>query len=449
MPTTPDVRPLWPWSLGGTLAASVLLLASYRYLIYPQYDYLGYHWQDPDIALLGLTLVELLVIARFLPGRITRTSHFMLWAIFITVVLPVLLICNVMGLLSAPQIAGVCFFVGLAFSIAMAMARWGESAPQVALPHVSSRTFWWLIGGFIAATLLVLVAVNGVRTTVSDIFSVYEVRDEYKLGLAAFPPLAYMVPTAGYVAIPLVLIRGLHRKSLPLIGVAIVLQVFLYAQTGFKTYLFGIPVIICLALMIRRQISGAIVAGGIAIGVLITAAMDVFTNNVVFSSLFTRRFLATPGQIAAYYFDFFADHRFVLLSEGPLSGLVSYPFDLPVAFMIGRNIHGVETNSSNVNFFADGFAQGGWLGVVLAGILFGLLLMAVDWASSGLPVSVGAMLMFLPCIVLGNASIITSLLSHGVIAAIIVLAFAPRSGWQGNQRPPRQRNLLTSRAQVS
>lgn len=445
MPTLTS-RPLWPWSLSGTLAAALALLLAYRYLIYPQYDYLGYHWATPDVGLLGLSLIVLLGLSVLLPTRILKPSDFMLWVIFITVVLPVLVIGNVSGQLSAGQIASVVFFVGLAFALAAVIAKEGKRAQLPSPPGMSSAAFWWLLGGFIVISLGLLVAVNGVRTTITDIFSVYEVRDEYKEGLAAFPPLAYLVPTLGYVAIPLVLIRGLHRRSWLLVGLGVLAQVFLYAQTGFKTYLFGVPVIIVMSIMIGRRLSGAIVAGGIALGVLVAAVADALTKGVVFSSLFTRRFLATPGQIAAYYFDFFSEHRFVLLSEGPLQGLVSYPFDLPVAFMLGREIHGVETNSSNVNFFADGFAQGGWLGLLLAGVIFGCILVLIDWAAEGLPVSVGAMLMFLPCIVLGNASILTSLLSHGLVAAMVILALVPRSGWRLARRPPRRTNLLAVRA---
>lgn len=38
--------------------------------------------------------------------------------------------------------------------------------------------------------------------------------------------------------------------------------------------------------------------------------------------------------------------------------------------------------------------------------------------------------MFLPCIVLGNASILTAMLSHGLAAAVLLLALAPREGWE-------------------
>lgn len=439
-------RPLWPWSLSGTLAAAVALLLAYRYIIHPQYDYLGYHWGTPDFGLLGLSLLALLGLSVLLPPRIIRPSDFMLWVIFITVVLPVVIVCNVTGQLNSWQIAGVVFFVGGSFALATLIAKWGKDLPLPRPSGMRSATYWWTLGVFCVGALVVLVGVNGLRLTITDIFSVYEVRDEYKAGLDAFPLLAYLVPTLGYVVIPLILVRGLHRRSWVLVVLGICAQVFLYAQTGFKTYLFGIPVILVLAAMIAKRLSGAMIAGGIALGVLGAALVDAVTGGVVASSLFTRRFLATPGQIAAYYFDFFSEHRYVLLAEGPLSGLVSYPFDLPVAFMLGREIHGVDTNSSNVNFFADGFAQGGWPGVLLAGLLFGVILVLVDWASDGLPVSVGAMLMFLPCIVLGNASILTSLLSHGMVAAIVILALAPRDGWRPDPPPLRRRNLLSVRA---
>jgi hypothetical protein len=208
-------------------------------------------------------------------------------------------------------------------------------------------------------------------------------------------------------------------------------------------------VLLVLTVLIRRTFPTALVPAGLAAGVVAAGVLDVALDSVWFSSLFTRRFLATPGQLAANYVSFFDEHRFVLLSEGPLRGLVPYPYDMPVPFVIGREIHGVTTNSSNVNLFGDGFAQAGWPGMLIAGVLFGALLILVDLASKGLPPSVGYMLMFLPCIVLGNASILTAMLSHGLAAAVVLLALAPREGWGSADQDleelggePRQRVML-------
>ena len=111
------------------------------------------------------------------------------------------------------QIALLCFFTGAAFAIAALMARWGHGHLTVRLPRVPARWYWAGVGAFIAATILILVAIGGVRLEVTGLTEVYDVRDDYKAGLAAFPPLAYMVPAACYVAIPLVIIRGLHRRA--------------------------------------------------------------------------------------------------------------------------------------------------------------------------------------------------------------------------------------------
>jgi len=430
VPAATAERQLWPWNLVATVVCALTLLVAYAHLVAPSYSYLGYTWATPNYALLGLAIAELGALSLLLPTRLRKPSDFMLLVIFATVVIPVLTIGNVIGLLTTAQIALLCFFTGAAFAIAALMARWGHGHLTVRLPRVPARWYWAGVGAFIAATILILVAIGGVRLEVTGLTEVYDVRDDYKAGLAAFPPLAYMVPAACYVAIPLVIIRGLHRRAWLPVAVGIACQGFVYLQTGFKTFLFAIPVLLVLTVLIRRRFPTALVPAGLAAGVVAAGILDVALDSVWFSSLFTRRFLATPGQLAANYVSFFDEHRFVLLSEGPLRGLVPYPYDMPVPFVIGREIHGVTTNSSNVNLFGDGFAQAGWPGMLIAGVLFGALLILVDLASKGLPPSVGNMLMFLPCIVLGNASILTAMLSHGLAAAVLLLALAPREGWE-------------------
>ncbi|MBK7820125.1 MAG: hypothetical protein IPJ61_03375 [Tessaracoccus sp.] len=431
-------RQLWPWNLAATVAYSLTLLIAYAHLVAPVYSYLGYTWVTPNYALLGLAVAELGALSLLLPARLRKPSDFMLLMIFATVVVPVLTIGNVIGLLTTAQIALLCFFTGAAFAVATLMARWGHGHVTATLPHLPARWYWAGVGAFIAATILILVAVGGVRLEFTGLTEVYDIRDDYKTSLAAFPPLAYMVPAACYVAIPLVIIRGLHRRSWVPVVVGIACQGFIYLQTGFKTFLFAIPVLLVLTVLIRRTIPTALLPAGLAAGVVGAGILDVVTNSVWFSSLFTRRFLATPGQLAANYVAFFDEHRFVFLSEGLLRGLITYPYDMPVPFVIGREIHGVTTNSSNVNLFGDGFAQAGWPGMLIAGVAFGALLILVDLAAKGLPASVGFMLMFLPCIVLGNASILTAMLSHGLAAAVLLLALAPRAGWTSARQDPEE-----------
>lgn len=442
VPRRTSSRSLRPWSLLGTLGLAVGLLAAYRFLVAPSFDYLGYTWVSPDVGILGLSLLELLALALLLPTRIDHPSDFMLWIIFTTVIIPVTMIANVIGLLSATQIVLLCFWVGVAFAIAVLMARWGQGRLTWRIPRLPPVIFWTGLWGFIIASMVLLVMVNGLRLNFTGLLDVYDLREEYADNLTSLPLLGYMIPTLSYIAIPFVIVRGLHRHSLLLVSVGVGAQLFMYAQTGFKTFLFGIPVILLLALMIGRRVSTAILPGALAFGMLGAAVADIVTNNILFSSLFTRRFLATPGQLAANYIDFFSEHRFVFLSEGLWRPWVNYPYDLPVPFMIGREIHGVATNSSNVNFYGDGFAQGGWLGLMVAGLVFGVVLMLIDWAAQDLPVSVACMLMFLPCIVLGNASILTSMLSHGLAAGIAVLALAPRQGWRPRPKPARRDNLV-------
>lgn len=433
-----------PWPALATAACSISLVWAYAVLIAPSFGYLGYHWSTPDMGLLGLAVVELMVLSVFLPTHIEKPSDFMLWIIFTTVVLPVLMIGNVIGLLSTGALVGLAFWVGISFAIALYISRQGARLIEGRFPSLKPTSFWGAIAAFIVITIVLLVFINGVRTSLGGLLDVYEVRAAYKSNLGSFPLLAYLIPTVGYVAAPLIIVLGLHRRSWMITAVGVAAQLLVFSQTGYKTFLFGIPVIILLSAMIGRKVACVWIPAGLTVGVIGAGLADAVTNDIWFTSLYTRRFLATPGQLTANYIEYFGQHRHVMLSESILRGLVPYVWDMPIPFIMGEKVHGVLNNSSNVNFFGDGFAQGGWVGMVLAGVAFGVVLVLIDVASRGLPVSVPCMVMFLPCTVLANASILTALLSHGLAAGIVFLALAPRDSWSKSQPWQRPKNLILS-----
>jgi hypothetical protein len=58
----------------------------------------------------------------------------------------------------------------------------------------------------------------------------------------------------------------------------------------------------------------------------------------------------------------------------------------------------------------------------------------LDRVSVGLPVGVAAMVMTMPAVALSNTSILTAMLSHGLVVAVILLALTPRDGWEKQPR---------------
>ena len=85
--------------------------------------------------------------------------------------------------------------------------------------------------------------------------------------------------------------------------------------------------------------------------------------------------------------------------------------------------------AANANLVADGFSNFGWAGVAGAVAVLAVYLRFLDRCSAGLPVPVTAVLVVMPSIVLSQTALLTSMLTHGVFAAAVLLAVAPRTGW--------------------
>jgi hypothetical protein len=60
-----------------------------------------------------------------------------------------------------------------------------------------------------------------------------------------------------------------------------------------------------------------------------------------------------------------------------------------------------------------------------------VLLWAVDDAAEGLPLGFACLTVLMPALALVDSGILTTMLTHGFLATVVLLALAPRTGWPG------------------
>jgi hypothetical protein len=63
------------------------------------------------------------------------------------------------------------------------------------------------------------------------------------------------------------------------------------------------------------------------------------------------------------------------------------------------------------------------------------LLWAVDDAAEGLPLGFACLVVLIPALALADSGILTTMLTHGFVATVVLLALAPRTGWPGPATP--------------
>ncbi len=265
-----------------------------------------------------------------------------------------------------------------------------------------------------------LVAHGGIGRMSFDLAKVYEVRDQFLEGLA--PLAGYFVPWQGLVLNPALMLAALKRRSLLLGLFALALQGVLFGMTGYRAFLL-MPGLLAAMYFIggRRHLAALAVAGIMA---LIGAALGLYAwlDLPQIPNLLVDRVIIVPAELHFWYYDFFGTlgHAPLQLSQSVLAALSDSHYSAPIAEVIAWKYMGVAA-WANVGLFADAFANFGYAGCAVFTLLFAAVLKTLDAASTGTDARIAAALIAVQAFQLVNAGLLTTLLTHGLALAIVVL----------------------------
>lgn len=410
----------------GVIVFAFLLHWVYADLIAPPFGYLGYRYREPHTEAVIISLITAVVAALALPRRIERASSVVLWVLYVVTVAPTILMASytpyredneaiLLGVVVSAVFVGICLGVR------------GTVRP---LNFAVSPTSIWLALIIISVVTYALLAfTQGISLRFLDLLDVYDVREEYANNLEGIGILSYLVFIQANVVNPMMVARGLFLRRQLWTAWGIIGQLILYSTTGFKSMLFAIPAWLIIAFFLRRRrrtADGLALIWGASGMILLSAIVDHLTNSILLTSLLSRRFLVTPGVFTSVYAEFFSENPQVHLGHSILRGFVEYPYNRTPPYVIGEWMAGLPTMAANANMFADGFANFGWAGLVGAGVVLLLYLKVLDRVSAGIPVGVVGVIMTMPTVALSNTSVLTAMLSHGLVAALVLLAIMPR-----------------------
>lgn len=433
------------------VTALVVLYSGAIYWIYTGEDIrrfvgLGYTYVEPNWGYLVLLTLALAFMAMTLPRRIDHVSSFVLWLLFALVVVPGVQVTQYSGYLSPEN--GFIAASGLIGSFAIArLITLRHRPPRFLGFALPPRIFWSCIALFSVFVFVVLQLTLGLELRFLNVLDVYEVRGEYneKL-LGASAAVSYLVGTQSNVVNPLIIARGIVTKNYAVIALGVLGQVLIYSATGFKTILFSVPAVVLFSVIFiargtpkgfdfsRRPKSAVFLWAPTAL-IVACVVIDQLTNTFIWTSFFGRRFIVTPGLMTGIYVKYYSENPLALLDQSVLGPWVDSGYEFPPAQTIGLWVTGTTDSAMNSHLFADGFANFGWVGMAAAGVVLGIYLRLSDRAAVGLPPVVPSLLLIMLTITLSNTSILTSMFSHGLVAAFMILTIAPRDGWH----PPPER----------
>ena len=427
----------------GCVTYAALLVASYVSTIAPAFSYLGYTLNPAPAPYLALGFLLGVLPSMWLPLRMTRPSVGVVWILYLLAYVPSVL----MPLLSLVRPASDVVFLVMAVGAAFALLTLVPRLPRLYLRRLPVRplAFWTVLVLLCGFLLLQVTNEHGVALDLPSLAAVYDVREEYKEaegGRLSRIGVSWIGNVLAPFLIAVALVRRQPLRALP----GLLLLLYLFSITGFRSLLFAglVLVVLYLASLWRGRMFGAILAWGGAAVVSGSWLLDQTLQTIVFTGTFVRRLIATPGMLTGWYYDFFSDNPQVRLSHSVLGRWIEYPYEVAPPFLIGDRYFGRAETYANANFWADAFANFGFTGLFVATVVVALVLWAFD-ASVGsgdaTRTRLAVLLLGVPAFTLSNTALTTTLLTHGLALALLLVYVVPSemtAPWRG-ARPRRVR----------
>ena len=269
----------------------------------------------------------------------------------------------------------------------------------------------------------------GLPSGIPDLTTVASTRDEYRETLdSAGTAAGYVVLWTAEVVAPLLVAYGIwsHRRLMVAGGGLLFLLV--WSLTAFRSLIFVAVLLVGLIVLVARWRRWfGIILPILVSGIVVLSTFAAWAGWLLPASLIVRRLLVSPGQVMAYYYDFFSTGPVYQLSHSVLHGLVAQPYPETPPALIGRlYLHDPRT-SANGGLWADGMANFGLAGIVAATLVFALILVALNTVSRGRPATIAIPIAALGLWRVTNTGLLTSVASHGLgLLDPARLAAAPR-----------------------
>jgi hypothetical protein len=402
------------------------LLWAYATIVSPAFDYLGCKlaWRDP-VVMAWLIALALLPVS-LLPCTLTRPSAIILWWLYLVAYIPSILMPALSLTMPTERL------LPLQLSLLLCMGLLCFASPErllaVSRIQISPAVFWsvftvvWL--GCLAFILKFGPDLIGNIASVLSGQSEYIIRSIFSDQSAqSGPALGYVVGQVGQALGPYLMAFGIAYRRWLCVVAGIFSQIIVFGATGYKSVMFAPLLLGLLFLVVRRwrRSFGLVLTSGLIAVTLLCAAADLASHRVLYSSLFTRRTLAVPGLLTGFYFEHYsqAAHAGIgyhFIRTGPVP---APPYEIGLTYFRSEKI------DANANLWAEGFADFGVPGMVGYTLLVAFLIWIYDSIAVRHDLALATLLAAIPGFNLSNSMPTTVLLTHGGIAAALLLYLSP------------------------
>lgn len=421
----------------GVLAYYWLLCWTDQTLLAPAFSYQGLNYRSAATwTQIGVTGLILLCTA-LTPVRLRHPSDGVLYVLLPLVVIPILTVATTDALFA--NVAGNLVFAVTGAYLVLAVCSMLPRPQRGTAIQRPLRRPWLLAILLSAVSYGLMFATFGVHLRLLSFGQVYTVRAVFSE--QAPGALGYLLDWQASVINPLFIVYGIRfRRSLPLLA-GLLGDLLIYSATGFKSVLLSVLLIAAFLLAMRQKnptsrppAAGARLSFAFAALVFVSGVIDTLSHGIAWTSLFVRRLSLVAGVNTGYYFQYFSTDPRTHLAYGIVGKILGTGPVVPPPQQIAVFAYHTTSILPDANLWADAYANFGDAGVVFFTLVLAAFLWYYDWLACNVDVRAATVLIIAPALSLANSALLTCLLTHGMLLALLVVKQWPHLAPQATEQ---------------
>lgn len=394
---------------------------AYIHIVAVNFEYYGMKYIQPKITYWVVSVLFSILPTFWLPQDIKRPSSIACTLLYLVVYIPICIVNIFFGYSDIENYFIFLFFVCFGFFIICASTYLKPA--QLKSPNIPQSTILKaLLLIYLVVNLMILASFRNIAK-LSDMSEIYTQREQYKVAIGVTSKyFHYLFTILINVVNVYFLAIGLIQKKYYYIVLAVLSQILIFSVTALKSSLLAFPFYLFIYLFLSQKHwrTPALIIGFVAL--LLATVLCYFSNSFTFlSDVVLRRFLTMQGQLTAYYFDFFSHSPKAYLGYSFLKPFSWYPYHTTPPSMIGQVYFEKDTMYANANFWADAYANFGYIGVLLYSVLLSWVLWVYDSVTSKKNLLVSSLLIMIFSLNICNTSLFVSLFTNSFLFTTLLM----------------------------
>lgn len=365
----------------------------YKSYLSIEWSYVHFHYKIMSLSEWIFIITSISIASIFLPRRICSPSSIILWFLHIFILVPANIITFMIGgndpLFYVPSL--------ISMTLIMSLAGYLSNKRSIQSSTINKDPDNYFIIGFL---ILFIISSFILYFYFEDIIAFSSIEDVYYQRFAAAElgggVIGYIRTHYAFVFAPVLIAIGLCNKGYRyLVVLGIMGCILVYTIDASKISLILPLVMIAFYCLMKFGLDRTyILTSGLAVLTIIGSFLTTqFSLIKLMVDLLVLRSIAIPAQTFVLYADLFnsrdytwwSNVRGINLFVPPPDAFTAHPSWPVLGQIVGAEYYGYGSRvNSNANFFVgEGVAAGGFIGVLVVGIIFLMFLDALDRSAKG------------------------------------------------------------------